>query len=479
MRKNLFPFIFTIIMAGALLAGCGTKQEVTDQTLNDVVAESTVTPEPTASSTDSDQPSQTEDSENGTSAEIVTPATTPTKVLAATATSTPVPTEGAVETPTEVPMAEPTVTQAVEPTATPTVAPTSTPISTATPKPTETPMPTATSTPVPPVEPTSVPEPTAIPTATATPKPTNTPVPTATSTPTPTPTPTEAPVHTHEYSSKVTKEATCTEEGVKTFTCVCGMEMESKTIEKADHTPGSWEITKKATCTTEGSKVRNCTVCGVEVDSTTIAKTEHKSSDWIVISEASCSANGSKHKICTVCNTELASETIASGGTHNYYWDGDNSTRTRKCSGCSYTGITEYCYNGAWGYYDDGAANTLWNHVNNQRNVTQYNVMDDWGNTIAIENVKSLISDSGLNAKAKDRATEAAINFDHGSNTDECLSWGYGNGDEVFYAWCNSYSHLRALTNPEYVYGGIAFFWYDSDGTGENLTPIAVLEMSR
>ncbi len=185
MRKNLFPFIFTIIMAGALLTGCGTKQEAADQTLNDVVAESTVTPEPTASSADSDQPSQTEDFEKGTSAEIVTPATTPTEVPAVTATTTPVPTEGAVETPTEVPTAEPTVTQAVEPTATPTVAPTSTPIPTATPKPTETPMPTATSTPVPTVEPTSIPEPTATPTATATPKPTSTPVPTATPTPIP------------------------------------------------------------------------------------------------------------------------------------------------------------------------------------------------------------------------------------------------------------------------------------------------------
>jgi len=215
MRKNLFPFIFTIIMAGALLTGCGTKQEAADQTLNDVVAESTVTPEPTASSADSDQPSQTEDSENGTSAEIVTPATTPTEVPVVTATTMPALTEGAVETPTEVPTAEPTVTQAVEPTATPTVAPTSTPISTATPKPTETSMPTATSTPVPPVEPTSVPEPTATPTATATPKPTNTPVPTATSTPTPTPEPTEIPMVESTEASFEVKE---NEDGTVTIT---------------------------------------------------------------------------------------------------------------------------------------------------------------------------------------------------------------------------------------------------------------------
>jgi len=35
------------------------------------------------------------------------------------------------------------------------------------------------------------------------------------------------------------------------------------------------------------------------------------------------------------------------------------------------------------------------------------------------------------------------------------------------------------MTHPDYVYGGIACFWYDSDNSGENLTPIWVLEMSR
>ncbi len=29
------------------------------------------------------------------------------------------------------------------------------------------------------------------------------------------------------------------------------------------------------------------------------------------------------------------------------------------CSGCNVTGITEYNYNGLWGYYDEDAANEL------------------------------------------------------------------------------------------------------------------------
>jgi len=227
---------------------------------------------------------------------------------------------------------------------------------------------------------------------------------------------TEAPttVHKHSYTFKVTKEATCKETGVKTFSCSCG-DTYTENIAKTNHNASDWKIVTNATCNSEGTKVKNCTICGTQIDSSSIAKSEHKSSDWIVTTEASCSSNGSKHKICTVCNAELATETITSGGAHNYYWDGDNSTRTRKCSGCSYTGITEYCYNGAWGYYDDEAASVLWNHVNVSRNETWVGIVDDWGNPAGGTYVSSLISDGNLTNKAKNRAVEAAVNFDHGS----------------------------------------------------------------
>ena len=33
-------------------------------------------------------------------------------------------------------------------------------------------------------------------------------------------------VHTHSYTSSITKEATCTEDGVKTFTCECGVHIQ-------------------------------------------------------------------------------------------------------------------------------------------------------------------------------------------------------------------------------------------------------------
>ena len=49
------------------------------------------------------------------------------------------------------------------------------------------------------------------------------------------PEPDPTPEHTHQYESKVTKEATCTEDGVKTFTCDCKDSYEQK-ITATGHT---------------------------------------------------------------------------------------------------------------------------------------------------------------------------------------------------------------------------------------------------
>ncbi len=58
-----------------------------------------------------------------------------------------------------------------------------------------------------------------------------------------TPPATDAP-HTHSYSSKVTTAATCSKEGIKTFTCSCGHSYTEKIAATGQH---SW---KDATCST-------------------------------------------------------------------------------------------------------------------------------------------------------------------------------------------------------------------------------------
>ena len=66
--------------------------------------------------------------------------------------------------------------------------------------------------------------------------------------------------HTHSYTSKVTKPATCTENGVKTYTCECG-DSYTETIPAAGHISSDWIIDKNAAINVKGSKHKECTVC--------------------------------------------------------------------------------------------------------------------------------------------------------------------------------------------------------------------------
>lgn len=73
----------------------------------------------------------------------------------------------------------------------------------------------------------------------------------------------------HSYSSKVTKDSTCTAEGNRHYTCThtssteyvsCNHSYDAPIAKKA-HTY-TWVTTKAATCTATGSKVYKCSACG-------------------------------------------------------------------------------------------------------------------------------------------------------------------------------------------------------------------------
>lgn len=282
--------------------------------------------------------------------------------------------------------------------------------------------------------------------------------------------------HEHKYTEKITKTANCMTKGVKEFTCSCGDYYE-EVIEKTGHVEGDWLTVSYPTCVNTGQKVKKCTVCETTLDTASIAKTAHTAGEWKVIKEATCSSTGTKIKNCTVCNVEVERATINSNGTHNYAWDTNGDTRTMKCNGCGDKGITEYNYNGVWGYFDDEKAEELWFYVNKQRESVRTTVHDDWGNVIDVVNVHALNKNDDLFAKAKKRAVGAALSFDHNGEQHECLAWGIGNPVEVKSAWVASQFHRVAMTNDAYYTGGVAWFYYDSDNSGENLTPIAVLEL--
>ena len=100
--------------------------------------------------------------------------------------------------------------------------------------------------------------------------------------------------HTHEYAAEITKEATCLESGMQTYTCACGDSYEEeipalghdyslKSIDDKEHQTQcthcgetkteAHKITSKvknASCTTDGSKTYTC-VCGYSYTETIAA----------------------------------------------------------------------------------------------------------------------------------------------------------------------------------------------------------------
>ena len=226
-------------------------------------------------------------------------------------------------------------------------------------------------------------------------------------------------------------------DGKKTYTCSCG-DSYTETINATGHNWDEGKITTKPTCTTEGMKTFTCNNCG-EIKTELVEKTDH-----------------------------------------NYQWEVNGNTRTMKCS-CGATGITEECVAGAWGYFDYGAAQELFNWVNNTRAEATYEVQDAFGHTIDIATVPALTNFDGLYATAKQRAAEIATNYGHaGMKTDnENLGGGAANAQECYEAWCYSASHARTMINQIYTQGSCAVFWHDVDGTGENLYPYYVLVVNK
>lgn len=70
-------------------------------------------------------------------------------------------------------------------------------------------------------------------------------------------------VRIHNFKESITKQPTCTANGVKTLTCVCG-EIKTESIPATGHKFGEWRVTKKPTTTETGLMERICSECGAK-----------------------------------------------------------------------------------------------------------------------------------------------------------------------------------------------------------------------
>ena len=109
----------------------------------------------------------------------------------------------------------------------------------------------------------------------------------------------------------ITKEATCTEDGERTYTCA---RCNDNKVEEIPATGHKIVIDKmvSATCTKPGKiEGSHCSVCEeVLVEQKTIPATGHSWSEWQVVREATVTNAGEKQRTCTKCG-ELEKQSIA------------------------------------------------------------------------------------------------------------------------------------------------------------------------
>ena len=132
--------------------------------------------------------------------------------------------------------------------------------------------------------------------------------------------------HEHNFTSKITKEATCTETGILTYTCTeCG-ETKTDIIPKIEHKWDNGVVTKDPTCTAEGERTYTCDSCG-ETKTSIIKKVNHKWDNGVVTKKPTCTAEGERTYTCETCG-ETKTTTIKKA---SHKWNNGVVTKEPTC----------------------------------------------------------------------------------------------------------------------------------------------------
>ena len=183
-------------------------------------------------------------------------------------------------------------------------------------------------------------KPTPAPTEKATEKATEAP----TEPPTQKPTEPATQTHTHSYTATITKQPTCTAEGVKTFRCSCG-DSYTEMISAAGHVFGAYVYNNDATEAADGTETAACTICGAK-DTRTAAGTKiaHVHNYTAVVTKAAtCAEEGVTTYTCSCGHsyTEPIANTAHSFGDYIYNDDATTEADGTKTATCSVCGATD------------------------------------------------------------------------------------------------------------------------------------------
>ena len=137
----------------------------------------------------------------------------------------------------------------------------------------------------------------------------------------------------------ITKEATCAELGESSRSCERCQTVETKEIEKTEHT--YQEEIVPSTCKEEGYTKHTCSVCLDAYKDNYQEKTEHTFGDWVLVKESTCLETGAEKRTCDVCTKVETRETTKKGHyfsvetIHPTCQEGGYSTYT--CKICGWT----------------------------------------------------------------------------------------------------------------------------------------------
>ena len=149
--------------------------------------------------------------------------------------------------------------------------------------------------------------------------------------------------HTHNYTATITKQPTCTAEGVKTFRCSCG-DSYTEAISAAGHVFGAYVYNNDATEAADGTETAACTICGAK-DTRTAAGTKiaHVHNYTAAVTKAAtCAEKGVKTYICSCGSSYTEAVPVIAHSFGEYVYNNDattekDGTRTATCSVCGAT----------------------------------------------------------------------------------------------------------------------------------------------
>ncbi len=137
----------------------------------------------------------------------------------------------------------------------------------------------------------------------------------------------------HNWNAgEITKQPTCNETGIKTYTCTDCKATKTETVSATgEHTYGDWVKVDDKT------HKHTCTGCGVA--------SETKNHNWNageITTQPTCNADGEKTYTCTDCKA-TKTEVVKSTGAHTYgdWVKVDENTHKHTCTGCGVASETK------------------------------------------------------------------------------------------------------------------------------------------